>query len=164
MAEPTPAPDPAMPDEETLREGLEMLLLAAKTLADDAERDLAREGMGQAHLRALFLIGRHPGLTVSDLLSLLGVTKQSLARVLADLIAERHVAQTPGTVDRRRRHLYLTESGQILEARLTGRQRARLGQAFAAGGPDAAEAFTSMARLVLDSGLRAWVARNGRGR
>lgn len=141
-----------------------MLFLASGALIGDADRDLAREGMGQAHLRALFLIGRHPGLTVSDLLGLLGVTKQSLSRVLADMIARQHVAQVPGSTDRRRRHLHLTPTGQALEARLTERQRQRMARALAGCGAEAAGAFGGVARSLLDGGMQAWFAQRDSGR
>ncbi len=164
MAEPPPAPDPSEPEDETVRDGIEMLFLATSALVADADRDLVVERMGQAHLRALYLIGRHPGLTVSDLLSLLGVTKQSLSRVLAELIARQYVSQIPGTADRRRRHLHLTPAGDALEARLTDCQRRRMARAFAASGVAAAHDFNRVARFLLDNGLRAWLAQRGASR
>jgi DNA-binding MarR family transcriptional regulator len=157
MAESTPAPQSPELDDETVRDAIEILVLAHAAVVADADRDLAREDLGQAHLRALYLIGRHSGLTVSDLLSLLGVTKQSLARVLADLIARGHVNQRPGESDRRRRHLRLTEAGAALEARLTERQRQRMARALA-DHPSAALAFRKVSEALLDSGLRTWLA------
>jgi len=161
MAEPTPLRDPSDLDDEAVREAIEKLFLASSALVADADHDLVREGMGHAHLRALYLIGRHPGLTVSDLLSLLGVTKQSLSRVLADLISRQHVAQVTGTADRRRRHLHLTPTGQALEARLTERQRQRMARALAACGAPAVDEFGKVAQALLDSGTRAWFAQRG---
>ncbi|MFO1188355.1 MAG: MarR family transcriptional regulator [Alphaproteobacteria bacterium] len=159
MAEPISLQETSDLDDEAVRDAIEMLFLATSALVADADRDLAREGMGHAHLRALYLIGRHPGLTVSDLLSLLDVTKQSLSRVLADLIARQHVTQVTGITDRRRRHLHLTPAGQALEARLTERQRQRMARAFATCGAPAVGEFGKVAQALLDSGMRAWFAR-----
>ena len=83
-------------------------------------------GFGRAHHRALHWIGRLPGLKVGELLAILGITKQSLARVLGPLIRQGYVAQGKGKLDRRQRLLTLTEKGAALERRLFEAQRERL--------------------------------------
>ena len=117
---------------------------------DRAHRNRAR-GRGVGHR------GRHPGITVSDLLSILRITKQSLARVLNELIERGYVAQSPGLDDRRQRLLRLTASGETLERRLFAHQKAGLAAAFDAVGPDAANGFRQIMRGIMDESARAWV-------
>ena len=135
--------------DEDLRQGLDLLFFAGRDLAAEADTALEREGLGRAHHRALYFIGRHPGLSVSDLMDLLGITKQSLGRVLKDLFAKDLAAQTVGTDDRRERRLSLTEKGLALELALTAPQRALMARAYRAAGAEAVAGF----RTVL-GGLR----------
>lgn len=135
--------------EEALREGMDLLFFAWRDTAGASDRLLEEQGLGRAHQRALYLIARRPGLTVGDLLSLLGITKQSLSRVLRTLVDRGLVRQTEGQADRRQRHLRLTEAGGALEERLTALQRARFAKAYREAGAEAVEGF----RKVLD-GLR----------
>ena len=108
--------------EEELRRGIEMMFFAYRDFTGEADSILAEQDMGRAHHRAIYFIGRHPGITVSDLLSILNITKQSLSRVLSGLMKDGFVLQKPGASDRRQRLLYLTETGIALEARLTALQ------------------------------------------
>jgi DNA-binding MarR family transcriptional regulator len=105
----------------------------------------------------MHFIGRHPGITVSELLSILRITKQSLARVLNELMDRGYVAQTPGLGDRRQRLLRLTGTGKALERRLFGRQKARLAEAFHNAGPSALAGFRQVMRGIMDESARAWV-------
>ena len=105
----------------------------------------------------MHFIGRHPGITVSELLSILRITKQSLARVLSELIDRDYVAQTPGVDDRRQRLLHLTGAGEALERRLFERQQACLAEAFHTAGPDALAGFRHVMRGIMDESARAWV-------
>ena len=98
-------------------------------------------GLGRAHHRALHFIGRNPGITVSELLAILRITKQSLARVLGALVDQGYVAQAQGDQDRRQRLLTLTPAGQALERRLFERQRARLAVAYRDAGAAAVDGF-----------------------
>jgi DNA-binding MarR family transcriptional regulator len=102
--------------------------------------------MGRAHHRAIYFIGRHPGITVSDLLSILNITKQSLSRVLSGLMKDGFVLQKPGASDRRQRLLYLTETGIALEARLTALQ----GRRFAAAYREAVDGFQRVLRGLME--------------
>ncbi len=135
--------------DEDLRQGLDLLFLAGRDLAAAADAALEREGLGRAHHRALYFIGRNPGLSVSELMGILGITKQSLGRVLKDLFAKGLATQTVGTDDRRERRLALTEQGQALELALTAPQRALMANAYRAAGAEAVAGF----RAVL-GGLR----------
>ena len=105
--------------------------------------------------RALHFIGRQPGITVGDLLGLLRITKQSLARVLTTLIDQGLVAQAPGRNDRRQRLLSLSPAGRDLERRLFESQRARLAHAYRDAGGPAVEGFRRVMRGIMDQDARA---------
>ncbi|HEX9808663.1 MAG TPA: MarR family transcriptional regulator [Alphaproteobacteria bacterium] len=141
MADLKPGFNPLFLREEDLREGMELLFFAYRDFIEEADHVLARLGLGRAHHRALYFIGRHPGITVSELLRVLRVTKQSLSRVLADLAAREMVVHKPGLRDRRRRHLALTPKGMEIERELAERQRARLARAYREAGAEAVGGF-----------------------
>ena len=105
--------------EEELRRGIEMMFFAYRDFTSEADSILAEQNMGRAHHRAIYFIGRHPGITVSELLTILNITKQSLSRVLSSLVETGYVVQKTGPEDRRQRLLFLTETGTALETRLT---------------------------------------------
>ncbi len=126
-----------------------MLFFAWRDLAAEADAALEKEGLGRAHHRALYFIGRNPGLLVSDLMAVLGITKQSLGRVLKELFAKGLARQSVGSDDRRERRLALTEAGQVLEQALSAPQRALMANAYRAAGAEAVAGF----RTVL-TGLR----------
>jgi DNA-binding MarR family transcriptional regulator len=120
--------------EEDIRLAQDLILLGYRDLTGTTDAVLAARGLGRAHHRALHFIGRNPGLTVGDLLGLLGVTKQSLARVLGPLLAQGLVSQTASRVDRRQRLLLLTPAGADLPAgRRNGGGGLPAGDAAAAG-------------------------------
>ncbi len=104
--------------EEEIRLAQDLLFFAYRDFTNAADVILQELGLGRAHHRALHFIGRHPGITVSELLGILRITKQSLARVLSVLVEAGYVTQAPGSLDRRQRLLTLTQSGQTLERRL----------------------------------------------
>ena len=141
--------------EEQIRLAQDMLFLAGRDFAAAADPVLAEAGLGRAHHRALHFIGRMPGLTVTDLLSVLCVTKQSLSRVLAALVGSGYVSLTPGRQDRRQRLLELTVSGAALERRLFDRQRERLLAAYREAGGPAVEGFGRVLRAVMTRAGRA---------
>lgn len=149
MAEFRPGPSPLFLRDEELRQGLDMLFFAWRDLGAQADATLAKEGLGRAHHRALYFIGRNPGLAVGELMAILGITKQSLGRVLKDLAAKGLVSQSVGTEDRRERRLTLTEAGQALEQALSAPQRALMASAYRNAGAEAVAGF----RTVL-TGLR----------
>jgi len=149
-----------------MRRAQDLLFFAYRDFTNAADVILSELGLGRAHHRALHFIGRNPGITVTELLAILRITKQSLARVLSDLVARGDVAQAPGPVDRRQRLLRLTESGHALEQRLFAAQRARLAAAYAAAGPEAVAGFGAVMRGIMNETARAYLdsGRDGDGR
>ena len=136
--------------EEELRRGIEMLFFSYRDFTNEADTILAEQNMGRAHHRAIYFIGRHPGITVSDLLAILNITKQSLSRVLSGLMENDFVLQKIGTTDRRQRLLYLTETGVELEARLTALQGRRFAAAYREAGAEAVDGFQRVLRGLMD--------------
>jgi DNA-binding MarR family transcriptional regulator len=145
--------------EEDIRLAQDLILLGYRDLTAAADAALAVRGLGRAHHRALHFIGRNPGVTVGELLGLLGVTKQSLARVLSGLLEQALVTQTASRVDRRQRLLVLTPAGVALERALFEAQRDRLARAYRLAGGAAVDGFRRVMRLLLDDAARAYVDR-----
>jgi DNA-binding MarR family transcriptional regulator len=141
VADLKPGFNPLFLREEDLREGMELLFFAYRDFVEEADQVLNRCGLGRAHHRALYFIGRHPGISVSELLKLLRVTKQSLSRVLGDLTSQNFITQAPGLRDRRRRLLTLTPKGVEIEREVTERQRALLARAYRQAGAEAVSGF-----------------------
>jgi DNA-binding MarR family transcriptional regulator len=133
--------------DEQLRKGIEAMFFAYRGFTADPDRILEGMDYGRAHHRALHFIHRSPGTTVNNLLAILGVTKQSLNRVLRSLIADDLVESRVGRTDKRERHLHLTQKGAELERGLSDAQRARMRAAYRAAGPGAVQGF----RLVLEA-------------
>ncbi len=127
--------------EEDLRQGIELLFYAYRDFTAEADAMLAALGFGRAHHRVIYFVGRKPGMTVSELLDILKITKQSLSRVLGQLVREGYIAQRPGTSDRRQRLLELAPKGAELERRLTEDQRALVARAYRAAGAEAVDGF-----------------------
>jgi len=113
---------------------VELLFFAYRDFTREADAILAEYGLGRAHHRVLHFVNRHPGLRVADLLDILKITKQSLARVLKQLVDEGWIAQMAGETDRRQRLLYATDKGTSLSSRLDAMQMRRVGQALEAAG------------------------------
>jgi DNA-binding MarR family transcriptional regulator len=111
-------------------EMIELIFFAYRDFVGEADRVLATYGFGRAHHRVLHFVNRHPGITIAGLLDILGITKQSLARVLKDLMDNGCITQEPGREDRRQRLLRLTERGQTLATDLADRQSDRIGAAL----------------------------------
>lgn len=140
--------------DEQLRKGIEAMFFAYRGFTADPDRILQKHGYGRAHHRALHFIARAPGTTVNNLLSILGVTKQSLNRVLRTLIEDGLVESRVGERDRRERNLYLTEAGAALEAELSAAQRARMRAAYRAAGPEAVAGFRAVLEAMMDPDMR----------
>ena len=143
--------------EEEIRSAQDLLFFAYRDFTNAADRILEELDLGRAHHRCLHFIGRNPGIAVSDLLGLLRITKQSLARVLGQLVEEGYVAQTQGRADRRQRLLTLTEQGLALERRLFDQQRERLVAAYREAGPQAVDGFRRVMRGIMDEQARAYI-------
>ena len=126
---PAPGPDPR------LITVVELLFFAYRDFTREADAVLAEFGLGRAHHRVLHFVHRHPGLRVADLLEVLKITKQSLSRVLKQLVDEGWIAQQAGVEDRRERLLHVTEKGGGLARRLDQLQAKRVAGALAECGP-----------------------------
>ena len=137
--------------EDQLGRGIEAMFFAYRAFTADPDQILAELDYGRAHHRALHFIARRPGMTVSTLLGVLGITKQSLNRVLRRLVDDGLVAMQVGPQDRRERLLTLTAPGAALEARLSGVQRARVRAAYAAAGPEAVAGFHKVLEAMMDA-------------
>ncbi len=140
--------------DEQLRKGIEAMFFAYRGFTADPDRILKKYGYGRAHHRAVHFVSRAPGTTVNNLLSILGVTKQSLNRVLLSLIADGLIESRVGTRDKRERHLYLTETGKKLEAELSDAQRERMRDAYRKVGPTAVNGFREVLEAMMDEDLR----------
>ena len=136
--------------DEQLRKGIEAMFFAYRGFTADPDRILDNHGYGRAHHRAVHFINRFPGTTVNNLLNILGVTKQSLNRVLRALIEGGLVESRVGRRDRRERHLFLTESGQRLERELSDAQRTRMRAAYRRAGPDAVAGFRQVLEAMME--------------
>ena len=132
MKNPPPRAKPARNgrDETRLLEAMELLFFAYRDFTGDSDRILESLGFGRAHHRTLHFIGRHPGISVTGLLRILRITKQSLARVLRRLLEEGFVEQHSDSEDGRRRRLFLSSEGKQLLNRLRAPQRRRLRRAL----------------------------------
>src|SRR5499426_1705796 len=137
------ANDPiADPDEHPGRQGepiwdiIELLFFAYRDFVTEPDDVLAKFGFGRAHHRVLHFVNRNPGMKVAELLDILKITKQSLGRVLKQLVDEGYVVQKEGASDRRQRLLYVTSKGETLAMKLAGLQTARIASALAQVGPE----------------------------
>ena len=140
--------------DEQLRQGIEAMYFAYRGFTADPDRILAELSYGRAHHRAIHFINRTPGTTVNNLLRVLGVTKQSLNRVLRTLIEDGLVESRVGAQDKRERHLFLTDHGHGLEQQLSDAQRARMRGAYREAGPEAVAGFRKVLEAMMDADLR----------
>lgn len=159
MAVQTPAASPLFLREAEIRRGVELLYFGYSYLTRAIDEELAAQGLGRAHHRAIYFIARQPDLTVSELLALLAITKQSLGRVLNELTARELVETRTGKADRRQKLLRLTNDGAALEARLFESLRERLSAAYGKAGQSAVTGFWQVLEgLIPDAELRRVVA------
>lgn len=127
--------------EEDLRQGIELLYFAYRDFTAEPDAILSEYGFGRAHHRVIYFVGRNPRITVSDLLGILRITKQSLSRVLGQLVREGFIVQHEGEKDRRQRLLELTQKGVDLERRLSESQRKRIARAYREAGAEAVQGY-----------------------
>lgn len=127
--------------DEELREGIELLFYAYRDFISDPDDILKTYGFGRAHHRVIHFVGRNPNINVAELLSILRITKQSLGRVLKQLVEEDIVNQRVSLQDRRQRLLTLTEKGMELEQALSAPQRQRVVKAYREAGPEAVAGY-----------------------
>ncbi|SEW41809.1 transcriptional regulator, MarR family [Cognatiyoonia koreensis] len=140
--------------DEQVRQGIEAMFFAYRGFTADPDRILSEKAYGRAHHRAIHFIHRSPGTTVNNLIAILGVTKQSLNRVLRTLVADGLVSSTVGARDKRERHLHLTEAGAALERELSNAQRDRMRSAYRAAGPEAVVGFRQVLEAMMDDDMR----------
>jgi DNA-binding MarR family transcriptional regulator len=124
-----------------LKQGVDLLFFAFSDVFAQGENHLRTAGLGRAHRRILYFVSRNPGLSVTELLSILKIKKQSLNRALNELLESGYVERKAGMQDRRTRQLKLTAKGVALETAIWDAQRPRLVRAFRDAGPDAVEGF-----------------------
>ena len=137
--------------EEEVRQGIELLFFAYRDFTAEPDAILARYGFGRAHHRVIHFVGRHPQLTVTELLEILRITKQSLNRVLAQLVQREFILQRPGPRDRRQRLLELTPKGHELERQLSEPQRIRIAHAYRQAGIQAVGGFRKVLLAIIAS-------------
>jgi len=121
-------------DADALKEAIELLFFAYRDFTHEADIRLADHGFGRAHHRVIYFVTRHPGMSVAELLEILKITKQSLGRVLKQLVDDGYIAQQQGNADRRQRLLYPTDKGRLLAQSLTELQMRRIQNALGATG------------------------------
>lgn len=138
---------------------IELLFFAYRDFVADADEVLAAFGFGRAHHRVLHFVNRNPGMKVADLLDILKITKQSLGRVLKQLVDQEYVEQKEGANDRRQRLLYVTPKGAALALKLAELQSRRIGRALAELDPGGHETARRFLIAMLDAEGRDGVLR-----
>ncbi len=138
---------------------IELLFFAYRDFVGDPDEVLAKLGFGRAHHRVLHFVNRNPGMKVADLLDVLKITKQSLGRVLKQLIDDGYVVQKAGANDRRQRLLYVSSAGEALAMKLAGLQTARIARVLSELGPGAREAARRFLAGMIDAKDRDHVLR-----
>jgi DNA-binding MarR family transcriptional regulator len=129
---------------------IELLFFAYRDFVGDADHELEAFGFGRAHHRVLHFVHRYPGLKVADLLDVLRITKQSLGRVLKQLLDEGYILQKTGNNDRRQRLLFATAKGEALVGKLAGLQTDRINRALRDIGPSDADTVRRFLRAMID--------------
>ncbi len=141
MADVKTGTNPLFLREEELRQSIELLFFAYRDFTDGPDQILKDYNIGRAHHRVIHFVGRNPGITVSELLEILRITKQSLSRVLNALIERDFVKQEAGVSDRRQRLLYLTDDGKALERKISNVQQQQVAKAFREAGGEAVAGY-----------------------
>lgn len=136
--------------EEELRYSIELLFFAYRDFTAEADAILAERDLGRAHHRVIYFVARQPGITISELLEILNITKQSLSRVLGRLVDDEFVRLEQGQDDKRQRLLSLTDRGHSLEQELTSVQKSRFSRAYKEAGFDSVDGFLTVMQNMLD--------------
>lgn len=144
---------------EALVDLIELLFFAYRDFISDPDAILAKYGFGRAHHRVIHFVDRNPGLTVADLLDILKITKQSLGRVLKQLVDGGFIHQVTGPHDRRQRLLYATAEGRALAARLSEPQSRRIDAALAGLDPQTRRTVSRFLFAMIDPAEQPKVAR-----
>lgn len=155
-----PRANPLFLRDEDLREAIELLFFAYRDFTGEADAILEKFGFGRAHHRVIYFVGANVGISVGELLSILKITKQSLSRVLSQLMDEGFILQETDDKDRRKRRLYLTEKGASLEKELTDQQSQRIASAYSRSGAEAVSGFRTVLRDIINEEDRDRVAQH----
>ena len=126
------------------------MFFAYRDFTGEADQMLSNLGLGRAHHRVIYFVGRQPGITISELLEILNITKQSLSRVLGRLVDDEFVRLEQGQDDKRQRLLSLTDRGHSLEQELTSVQKSRFSRAYKEAGFDSVDGFLTVMQNMLD--------------
>jgi DNA-binding MarR family transcriptional regulator len=163
-----PTAEPAGRELEPIWDVIELLFFAYRDFISEPDDLLLKLGFGRAHHRVLHFVNRTPGLKVAELLDILKITKQSLGRVLKQLVDQGYVLQKEGASDRRQRLLYVTAKGEVLAMKLAGLQTARIARALSELGPNAHDATCRLLIAMIDAhnrdGVLQFIARADRAR
>lgn len=135
--------------EEEVRRGIEFLFFAHGSLWRAIDARLADYDLGRAHYRTLYFIARQPGLSITDLLGYLGITKQSLGRVVKDLDARDYLITRPGNRDRRQKEMRLTDAGKAVEAKIFDAMRDTMSRAYSHAGQHAVTGFWQVSEALV---------------
>jgi DNA-binding MarR family transcriptional regulator len=164
----TPPGERAARQSEPIWDIIELLFFAYRDFISEPDDVLAKFGFGRAHHRVLHFVNRNPGMKVAELLDILKITKQSLGRVLKQLVDQGYVVQRAGAHDRRQRLLFVTAKGEALAMKLAGLQTARIVTALGEIGPNAQEAARRLLAAMIDAenrdGVLRFIARADRAR
>ena len=155
----SPGAAPASAAPEPIWDIIELLFFAYRDFVGDPDEVLSKLGFGRAHHRVLHFVNRNPGMKVADLLEILNITKQSLGRVLKQLIDQAYVVQKEGAQDRRQRLLFVTPKGETLALKLAALQTERITRAFGELGPGAHDAARRFLTAMIDADNREGVLR-----
>lgn len=138
------------PSSDDFHDAIELMFFAYRDFIADPDVILAAHDFGRAHHRVLHFVAGNPGISIADLLEILRVTKQSLARVLRELIDAHYIEQRIGASDRRKRLLFLTPKGNALHEKLIAPQEARFEAVLAANGPEVFAQWKKTMRLMIN--------------
>lgn len=150
MTATTTRANPLFLREADLRQAMELLFFAYRDFTAEPDSILARYGFGRAHHRVIYFVGINPGISVSELLGILKITKQSLSRVLRQLLEDGFITQETDDGDRRRRLLYLTGKGRDLERQMTEKQCELIARAYRAAGAEAVAGFCTVLQGIIN--------------
>jgi DNA-binding MarR family transcriptional regulator len=148
------APNPLFLRDEELTRGIELLAAAHRGLLARPDRRLIELGLGRNHQQVLYWVGRQPGITMVEVQEQVQLTKQTLSRLLKELVAARLITRRPSPRDRRERLLELTPAGRELDSRLNDQLRRRLAEAYRAAGAEAVAGFHKVLLGLLDEPAR----------
>jgi len=136
--------------EDQLYQGMELLFFAYRDFTSECDNILSNYGFGRAHHRVIYFVARNPNISVTDLLNILRITKQSLSRVLKHLVSENYIDVAKCELDGRRRLLTLTNQGKLLESRLSNIHKELISKAFREAGADSVAGYREVLMGIID--------------